>query len=248
MPSERDAGGRGRSLPVELERDYRAFTSELERAAQGGAACAALQELLANTETLDSLRHFALLLYEQSGNLALVARADRPRLFTRHILDSLNPLALFDPPPSSLLDVGSGGGLPGIPLALIWARARVTLLESRERKAGFLERVIRDLELSNARVAVARLRDLASLSSVARVEAVTIRAVGRLPELLREATGIAVPGATWVYFLGTAERAEALIGSIDAEAFAPAARRGALGGWLLTGHFALPGENEALRS
>jgi hypothetical protein len=87
-------------------------------------------------------------------------------------------------------------------------------------------------------VVLARLRDLASSSAEARVEAVTIRAVGRLPDLLRDASRIAAPNAIWVYFLGAAERAEALVDSIDAGAFAPAARRGALGGWLLAGRFA----------
>lgn len=241
MPSESDANNRGPNLPAELERDYLAFKSELDRLVQSGVACAALQNLLASPKTLDHLIQFALLLYRQSRQLALVARGDLPRLFTRHILDSLNPVSIFPRHPASILDIGSGSGLPGIPLALVWPYSRVILLESREKKAGFLERAVRELELRNVRVVCARLEDAASSWSEPLVEAVVIRAVGRLPDLLREASRVAAPCAIWVYFLGTAERAGPLIDSIDAGAFGPTAGCGALGGWLLTGRFAPSG-------
>jgi 16S rRNA (guanine527-N7)-methyltransferase len=119
------------------------------------------------------------------------------------VLDSLNPVSLFVNPPRTALDVGSGAGFPGIPLAIVWPTTRWFLVESREKKAGFLEKAVRELGLANVKVVCARVEDLApagaGLLSGASMEAVFFRAVGGLPGLLETLEPITAPEARWVY-------------------------------------------------
>lgn len=80
--------------------------------------------------------------------LDLISPGDLPRLRTRHIDDSLRALPLIaDAPPGPAVDVGSGAGLPGIPLAIAAPDRSWRLLEPRTRRAAFLEEVVRTLEL-----------------------------------------------------------------------------------------------------
>ncbi|MDF1596668.1 MAG: class I SAM-dependent methyltransferase [Acidimicrobiia bacterium] len=79
---------------------------------------------------------------------------EAPRLWDRHICDSLAfAKAWFDEAaPRSGVDVGSGVGLPGIPLAILWPTSRWTLLDRSGRRADLLRRAVRVLDLANVRV------------------------------------------------------------------------------------------------
>jgi 16S rRNA (guanine527-N7)-methyltransferase len=153
-------------------------------------------------DALQLLTQFGLLVHEYAGRSALIAKGDRPTLLTRHVLDSLNPVALFPSPPKSALDVGSGAGFPGFPLAICWPSTEVYLLDSREKKVGFMELAVRELGLKNLKVVLARVEDLRSAWRAAPVEAAFIRALGDLPHLLTAIEPACAPGARWVYFLG----------------------------------------------
>lgn len=96
-----------------------------------------------------------------AGRLNLISPASLAQGPARHIGDALAALAHWlKPGPHRLLDMGSGGGLPGIPLALARPGLSVTLLESKEKKTDWLMRVVRDLGLAD-RVSVrnGRLED-----------------------------------------------------------------------------------------
>jgi 16S rRNA G527 N7-methylase RsmG len=110
----------------------------------------------------------------------------------------------------------------------------VTLLESRDRKAGFLEQAVRRLSLDNVRVVCDRLERVSHDRSVGPVGAVTVRAVGDLPRLIELAEPLAEPSAWWAYFLGGG------ISDREAEALAPGEARietGVFGGRILRGTF-----------
>jgi 16S rRNA (guanine527-N7)-methyltransferase len=154
-------------------------------------------------------------------------------LFTRHLLDSLNPLGVLEPPKSAL-DIGSGAGFPGVPLSIAWPSARVTLLESRERKAAFLERVAREIPLANVKVMCDRLETWAPAHAGRHggaFDAVFIRAVGNLPDLLTSLEKVCESDARWVYFLGEERESGVVAGGRGVEV------RGLFGGRLLTGVF-----------
>lgn len=185
-------------------------------------------------EGLTLMDRYARLLYEKIPTIALIGKGDRSTIYTRHILDSLNPLSLFPEPPQYILDIGSGGGFPGIPLGIVWPETNVVLLESRERKAGFLERTVRALPLKNVKVACERLEEHSRKKEPA-YDVVFIRAVSEVARLLETIAPSCLPGARWVYFAGGGidreqlTRALAITGRSGEEAI------GAFGGRLLHG-------------
>jgi len=228
MPTENDAADLPLHLPPDLIPDFLVFKSLLSKR---------IAPEVIPAGALGLLTRFGILVYEQSSRLALVARGDRKILFTRHVLDSLNPIGILSPPPSSVLDIGSGAGFPGIPLAIIWPETRVTLLESREKKCGFLERVVRELGLSNATVVCARLEAYGKTWQAEPHASVLIRAVGDLPAILSHASEATTPGASWVYFLGEEMTAQGLIEVLGPFGSRARIAAGPFGGKLLCGDF-----------
>lgn len=229
MPSVSGASASGPSLPSKLQADHLEFARAIEPW---------LERLPHGINALQLLTQFGLLVYDQADRLAVIAKGDRPALFTRHVLDSLNPVSLFPTPPQSAIDIGSGAGLPGIPLAIVWPSTRIVLVESREKKAGFLERVVRELGLKNVEVVCSRVEELRATGAGSidpPAESVFVRALGDLPMILTSIAPHAAPGARWVYFLGARSDAEAIRSSIGAGAVGARVERGAFGGQLLHG-------------
>ncbi|NNF44181.1 MAG: 16S rRNA (guanine(527)-N(7))-methyltransferase RsmG [Phycisphaerales bacterium] len=112
---------------------------------------------------------------------------DDAGMWERHIIDSLSLLPIIVATGAErVVDVGSGGGLPGIPLAIACPALEVTLLEATGKKATFLEEMVRDFELEHVRVKNARAEDYGGHGAPGRgrYDIVTARAVGRLPVLL----------------------------------------------------------------
>jgi len=89
----------------------------------------------------------------------MIAAGDRERLWERHIVDGLRAASEF-PVGSSVADIGSGAGIPGIPLAIVRPDSSFVLIESRRGRVAFLEAVIDDLGLSNVTVFHGRAADI----------------------------------------------------------------------------------------
>ena len=115
-------------------------------------------ELEVSSDTIDSLLSFMSLLKEWSGTYNLVAPREREFLLTRHLLDSLSIAPWLRE--GSLLDVGTGAGLPGLPLAIIRPEMEVTLLDSAGKKIRFIRHVDRTLKLGNIHPLHQRIEDL----------------------------------------------------------------------------------------
>jgi 16S rRNA (guanine527-N7)-methyltransferase len=120
----------------------------------------------------------------------LIGPREVPRLWERHLLNSA-AVAELVPRPCSLIDLGSGAGLPGIVLALLLPDVKVTLLEPMARRVTFLEECVRALGLDNAVVVRGRAEELAGRISA---DVVTARAVAPLDRLAALALGLARPG------------------------------------------------------
>ncbi|RUM98595.1 16S rRNA (guanine(527)-N(7))-methyltransferase RsmG [Pseudaminobacter arsenicus] len=135
-------------------------------------------------ETFDRLIAFQAVFEKWAQRINLVSPSTLPEVWQRHILDSAQ-LARLQPEAKYWVDLGSGGGFPGLILAFLLAEragASIALIESNRKKAGFLQAIIGEFSLP-ARVHAKRIEDCWGL--VENVEVVTARALAPLPLLLR---------------------------------------------------------------
>ncbi len=102
----------------------------------------------------EALVHFAELIRRWNRFAKLVSRQDERRIHERHLRDSLSLVAVLAQleNPLRIADVGSGAGLPGVPLAVVLPDAHVTLIERSAKKSRFLQRVAMELGLPNVDV------------------------------------------------------------------------------------------------
>ena len=127
----------------------------------------------------------------------LTAIRDRRQMVTHHLLDSLAIVPHVAGP--AVLDVGSGGGLPGIPLAIARPELAVTLLDSNHKKAAFLNQAVAELRLDNVRVAAARIEEW---STTQRFETIVSRAFSDLGEFVTLAVPRLAPGGRFAAMKG----------------------------------------------
>jgi 16S rRNA (guanine527-N7)-methyltransferase len=98
---------------------------------------------------------------------------------------------------SSLIDVGSGAGFPGLPMAILAPQTQTTLVESQQKKVAFLREAIRTLKLMNVNVYAGRAEELEIKSQI-----VTMRAVERFDTVLPVAASLVQPGGELVLLIG----------------------------------------------
>ncbi len=158
-------------------------------------------------ETQERLTKYAERLTDWNQRINLVSPADLTSLWDRHIADcaQIAPLA---PAHAQWLDIGSGGGLPGIVVAIMLAEhqaGHVHLVESNRKKASFLLSVTTELRLP-ATVHACRIEQLHG--KLANIDIVTARAVAALPELLVMAEPWLTTGAIGLFQKGRDYRSE----------------------------------------
>ncbi|KNG93697.1 16S rRNA (guanine(527)-N(7))-methyltransferase RsmG [Pseudaestuariivita atlantica] len=149
-------------------------------------------------ETREALGKYAELVRKWSPRINLVAPSTLPNLETRHIADSLQVFHVKQGPWRTWVDLGSGGGFPGIVVAIAgkheFPSARVTLVESDKRKATFLRAVIRELDLP-ADVLSQRVEQV----RIDPPDVLSARALAPLPKLLSIAEHLLGPDTTCVF-------------------------------------------------
>ncbi|HEX2858288.1 MAG TPA: 16S rRNA (guanine(527)-N(7))-methyltransferase RsmG [Propionibacteriaceae bacterium] len=136
----------------------------------------------------EAIERYVDILASRGIEWGLLGPREAPRLFDRHILNSV-ALAELIPQGSRVVDVGSGAGLPGIPLAVVRPDLDVTLLEPLLRRYTFLEEAVAELGLEE-RVAVVRGR---AEETKERFDVVVARAVAPLARLLGWTSGLFLP-------------------------------------------------------
>lgn len=133
----------------------------------------------------------------------LTAVRDPQAMVTRHILDSLVVLPYIKG--DSLLDVGTGAGLPGLPLAIAHPQLAVTLLDSNAKKVRFARQAVAELGLDNVEVVHARMQEYQPTRSFAMVIS---RAVASLDELYRQTAHLLRPGGRMLFMKGSVPEQE----------------------------------------
>lgn len=97
-------------------------------------------------ETLLKLEEFAELLQKKNQHLNLIAKATEEQIWDRHIMDSYQIIDLIDDKNANFIDVGSGGGFPGLVMAISGYK-NLTLIDARKKKTEFLQEVAEKLQL-----------------------------------------------------------------------------------------------------
>ena len=144
-------------------------------------------------ETEARLQTYAALLAAWTRRINLIAPADIPNIWTRHVQDSLRLLPHIPPGAATAIDLGSGAGLPGLILAIA-ANIHVHLVESDRRKAAFLQEAARQTA-APVTIHNTRIQSLA----IAPAPLVTARALAPLRELLALAAPHLAPGGTMLF-------------------------------------------------
>lgn len=130
----------------------------------------------------------------------LIGPREVPRLWERHVLNSA-AVAEAVPHGAKVVDVGSGAGLPGIPLGLARPDVTLTLVEPMARRVEFLSEAVAELG-TPWRVVRGRAEERSVVASVGPVDVVTARAVAPLPRLVAWCRGLLRPGAALVALVG----------------------------------------------
>ena len=149
------------------------------------------------------LARYAELLRAYAPRQNLISQKDLDQIEERHIRDSLRlaPLARRAPD-GPMIDVGSGAGLPGIPLAAVLPDRRWVLLEPRRKRAAFLEEVVRELDL-RVEVICERVEEISSHPTHAAQYALACaRALATPPEAIQLLLPLVRPGGIAAIFLG----------------------------------------------
>ncbi len=113
-----------------------------------------------NADQILAFKHYLEELQGWNDKVRLTADPSPDRLVNIHLFDSLQFGQLVSPS-GSLIDIGSGGGFPGIPLKILYPELEVALIETRRKRANFLKHVVRTLKLKQTRVIEGRGEEVA---------------------------------------------------------------------------------------
>ncbi|MEQ8673901.1 MAG: 16S rRNA (guanine(527)-N(7))-methyltransferase RsmG [Aggregatilineales bacterium] len=147
--------------------------------------------------------------WNEKMNLTAIVAPDEVRV--RHFLDSIS-LVLSHPMRDGLnvVDIGTGAGFPGLPLAIAFPNIRVRLVDATGKKITFLEHIVSTLGLKNVRTLHARAEDAGHISHHrARYDLVVARAVARLPGLVEYMLPLARVGGRCIAMKGDTAETEA---------------------------------------
>ena len=175
---------------------------------------------------LDRFGHYLDLLLDATTRFNLTAIRDRGEAWVRHILDSLTlmPMLAALGAGDAVADVGSGGGAPGLVLAIALPDLRLTLIESTGKKARFLAETAEALALTNVTVVNQRAEDAGRDPSLRHAHAAAMaRALGPLPIALELVMPLVRPGGVGLFIKGAKAEEE-----VDASARATRLLRAAV--------------------
>ena len=140
-------------------------------------------EFILESSQLDSFELYLSELMRWNQKVRLVSKSDESRLIQRHVIESLVLLDVgLVPAAGKILDLGTGGGFPGIPLKIALPKLKLTLLDSRRSKTLFLQDIVKKLKWNEVKVTCNRAEKLKSEISN-EYDCVVARAVSNLKNL-----------------------------------------------------------------
>ena len=154
-----------------------------------------------STDQIGQIATYLDLLLKWNARISLTAVRDPEQIVQRHFGESFFAAeSAAVAAAATLIDLGSGAGFPGLPIAIFAPETRVTLIESQHKKVAFLREVVRALELKNVNVYAGRAQDARLKSQI-----VTIRAVEKFDSILPVAASLLEPGAKLALLIGRSQ-------------------------------------------
>jgi 16S rRNA (guanine527-N7)-methyltransferase len=138
---------------------------------------------------VDVLWRYGVMLRQRNQHVNLTSIVSPEGILTLHMLDSLS-VASHLGDAQDIVDVGTGGGFPGIPLAVAYPERKLTLIDGTQKKIRFVAESIEALDIRNATALAARAEDLAKNR---QFDLVVARAVGNLADLVHNAGALVAP-------------------------------------------------------
>lgn len=151
----------------------------------------------------DKLLAYVEMLKKWNKTYNLTALRDESQIISHHLLDSLT-LPPYLEGAQTMLDVGSGGGQPGIPAAVCRPDLQITLLDANTKKTSFLQQAAIELELKNVRVVSGRVEAVQGL----RADVITSRAFAELADFVNWTAHLLQDGGCWAAMKGVYPAAE----------------------------------------
>ena len=148
---------------------------------------------------LQKISAYAVLLQKWNKTYNLTAVRDAGGILALHLLDSLAVLPHLAAGPGRLLDIGSGGGLPGIPLAVARPDLAVTLLDSNSKKSAFQQQAVIELGLRNVTVVNARVENFRPPAPFPQIVS---RAFSELADFVSLSRSLLAPDGRWLAMKG----------------------------------------------
>jgi 16S rRNA (guanine527-N7)-methyltransferase len=152
------------------------------------------------------IQQYIKILLTWNEKMNLTAIRDPLEILNRHFCESMYAAGAVPVENGRLADVGSGGGFPGLPLKIMRPDLQVFLIESSIKKATFLAEVVRDLELTDARVLVGRYEELGE--EVAPLDFVCSRALGEFAPFLEWASSERIAAKQVILWIGARDLPE----------------------------------------
>lgn len=160
--------------------------------------------LTPSAQQLAQLEAYKAGLLDWNQRINLIAASTEASVATRHIQDSAQVAPLLPKAPSSILDVGSGAGLPGLILAILAPHHHYTLAEKVQKKAAFLSAMVKELKLENVTVHPARVE----LLRPNKYDVVTCRAWASLSDIIKLTRPLLSSKGCWCLLKGEAFQTE----------------------------------------
>jgi len=154
-------------------------------------------------DQFNKLSKYLHLLKEKNEQVNLTRITDNREAWIKHILDSLMAAPFFDKPGMKVVDIGTGGGMPGIPLAILFPSAHFTLVDSTEKKVAALKEFIEQLNLKNVECIAGRIETIAHMPQYREdFDLVLARALAPLRTLIELAIPLIHPYGYLVAYKG----------------------------------------------